>query len=438
MRARLASLALAGVLIGGLHGCGGGSSGKDGSGDARDARADSGGEPDGPPGDKPSGGDANPDVAPDGPAGNDTGGGDTRADAAPPDVAADTGNPIDSGDAGCSTQTMVLARGGTTSACSFKVSASIPRDRVNLSIGGRLCQQGSNNCTSRGGWFWFGDEVALCDDTCIAWENSGANLILEVGCPSESCFVACHQAGGSCGDGINSCCAGWRCSGGTCAMCAWGGQACATTAECCSGTCKNGSCVDGIGGTCVSQAGCSAGECRDGRCQCTVDQILCNSGCVSTLDPNNCRGCGNVCPTGTGRVCTANGCVCDPASAFPDECNGTCVNKSNDRTNCGLCFNTCPKLEQVCNKGVCGCPGGMTDCNGSCTDTSSSQTHCGMCNRGCPVGTEVCSAGTCTCAAGYTRCPTGNCVNLKTDKYNCNACGTACPGNKTCNNGSCG
>jgi len=29
-------------------------------------------------------------------------------------------------------------------------------------------------------------------------------------------------------------------------------------------------------------------------------------------------------------------------------------------------------------------------------------------------------------------------VNLKTDKFNCNACGTSCPGNKTCNNGTCG
>ena len=50
------------------------------------------------------------------------------------------------------------------------------------------------------GWFWFGDEVALCDATCLAWEASRANLILEIGCPSESCFVACHQAGGPCGD----------------------------------------------------------------------------------------------------------------------------------------------------------------------------------------------------------------------------------------------
>ena len=121
---------------------------------------------------------------------------------------------------------------------------------------------------------------------------------------------------------------------------------------------------------------------------------------MSYTDPNNCRGCGNVCATGTGRVCTANGCVCDPQSAFPDECNGVCVNKSNDRTNCGFCFITCPRLEQVCTSGVCGCPGGLTDCNGSCVDTRTSQNHCGMCNRGCPVGVEMCSAGNCVCAPG--------------------------------------
>jgi hypothetical protein len=415
MRARLARLVVAGALLGSVHGCGSASSGggTDGPTDAGDARAE-------------SDADQRADQAVGGDAPVEAGGGDTRADVAP----ADSGT--------CVTQTVILARAGTTSSCSFEVSSSIARDQVNLAIGGRLCQQGSNNCTARGGWFWFGDEVALCDDTCLAWEASGANLLLEVGCPSESCFVACHQLGGACGDGVNSCCAGWRCVAGSCATCAWGGQTCTATADCCSGTCKSGACIDGIGGTCASQAGCSQGECRDGRCQCAADQILCNSGCVSYTDPNNCRGCGNVCATGTGRVCTVNGCVCDPQSAFPDECNGTCVNKANDRTNCGFCFNTCGRLDQVCNAGVCGCPAGQMDCNGSCYDTSTNQIHCGTCNHTCPPSTEVCSAGNCVCAPGFTRCPSGACVNLKTDRLNCNACGMACQGNKTCNNGTCG
>ncbi len=352
MRARLAHLAVAGVLTASVHGCNSSSSSSDGAVDGLRGDAEAGVQRDGPgqgsaPGRR---------FPLDAPAGADQlvvdqagGGVDTILDVAASIDSAPT----------CATQTVVLGRPGTTSSCSFKVSSAIPRDRVNVLFGGRrLCRQGSNNCTTRGGWFWFGDEVALCDATCLSWEDSGANLVLEAGCPSESCFVACGQEGGRCGDGVNSCCVGWRCTGGSCAACARGGQACAATAECCTGTCQNGACIGGLGGACVSQAGCSQGECRDGRCQCAVDQILCNSGCVSFTDPNNCRGCGNVCATGTGRVCTVNGCVCDPNSAFPDECNGACVNKSNDRTNCGFCSFTCPRLDQVCTNSLCGCPAG--------------------------------------------------------------------------------
>jgi hypothetical protein len=403
-----------------------------------------------------SGGDASEE----GPAGFDAAFDTANADAGPDardalvgaDRSADTGTAADHSstdvitdgpiadqiapEASCVTDLIVLARAGTTSSCSFPVPTSVDHDRVNLLIGGRLCEQGSHNCTSRGGWFWIGDEVALCDETCLAWENSGGNLLLEVGCSSESCYQACSNAGGVCANGINNCCVGTRCTNGTCVACVRGGENCASTGECCSGSCQGGICIDGLGGTCVSQAGCSAGVCRDNRCQCAVDQILCNTGCVSYTDPMNCRGCGNVCPSG--RICSVDGCVCDPQTGLPDDCNGVCVNKSNDRTNCGFCYFTCPRLEQVCVSSVCGCPGGLTDCNGNCVDTQTNPFNCGTCNHGCPVGVEVCSAGICECAPGYTRCPPGNCVNFLTDKFNCNGCGLACNGNRTCKNGSCG
>jgi len=431
MHARLARLALTGVL---LHGCNSAAPGSDG-GVARpevEPAADGPGDAPGPGPDGTAPADQAV-AAPEAPAGADAPVADRAAGGA--DAAVDVMAPLDSAPS-CTTQRIILGRGGTTSSCSFPVSGAIPRDRVNLVYGGhRLCQQGSNNCTPWGGWFWFGDEVALCDATCLSWEDSGANLVLEAGCPSESCFVPCHQQGGACGDGVNSCCVGWRCSAGACAACARGGDACTSSAECCAGTCQNGACIGGLGSACSSPAGCSQGECREGRCQCATDQILCNSGCVSFTDPGNCRGCGNVCAAG--RVCTADGCVCDPRSASPDECNGACVNKATDRTNCGFCFFTCPRLDQVCAAGRCGCPPGLTDCNGSCFDTATSQNHCGMCNRGCPAGVEVCTGGNCVCAPGLTRC-SGACVNLQTSKLNCGACGTACPGNKTCTGGACG
>src|SRR6476469_3106170 len=105
------------------------------------ARADTGGASDAPGSDAPSGGD----VALDVPSGIDVRA-DQAADAV--DAPVDATAPIDSG-ATCTTQTVVLGRGGTTSSCSFTISTSIPRDQVNLNLGGgRLCRQGSNNCTS--------------------------------------------------------------------------------------------------------------------------------------------------------------------------------------------------------------------------------------------------------------------------------------------------
>src|SRR6188472_2833071 len=122
MRARLADLAVAGMLIGSLHGCGGGSSRMDAAVDARDARADTGVAPDAPRADVPSGGDG----AIDAPSAVDV-----RADQSVDvvDAAVDVGtSPIDSG-ASCTTQTVSLGRGGTSSSCSFKISAAIPRDQ---------------------------------------------------------------------------------------------------------------------------------------------------------------------------------------------------------------------------------------------------------------------------------------------------------------------
>ena len=258
----------------------------------------------------------------------------------------------------------------------------------------------------------------------------------EVGCASESCFVACHQDGGRVRRRHQLVLRRLALRGGSCAACAWGGQTCTTTGDCCTGLPER-ACIDGLGGTCVSQAGCSQGECRDGRCQCAADQILCNTGCVSYPDPNNCRGCGNVCPTGTGRVCTANGCVCDPQSALPDECNGVCVNKSNDRTNCGFCFMTCPRLDQVCTAASAAAPAARPTATGAASTPPPARTTAGCATAAARPASRSAAAGNCACAPGYTRC-SGNCVNLLTSKLNCSACGMACPGNKTCNNGSCG
>jgi len=429
-----------GLLPSTVIGCGDGS-----SSDPVQAGSDAGAVPDGAkadvgkdsPGDSPvmpDGSDAT--VAPDGSPDVSTIDG-SLADQAVADGPSD-GPAVDqiAPEASCQTDLILLATAGSTSSCSFAVPANVDHDLINVLMGGKLCEQGSHNCSSKGGWFWSGDEVALCDDTCLSWENSGAKLYLQVGCPSESCFTPCSNAGGLCGNGDNYCCTGFKCIGGTCATCKKGGESCSAAADCCNGsTCQGGQCIGGLGGTCISDAGCTEGVCENNVCQCGPGKIYCGGECLDFLDPMNCRGCGNVCKPG--RICTMEGCVCDPQLGFPDECNGVCVNKSTDRENCGYCYHVCPKLEYVCNSGVCGCPDNQSDCNGNCTDTQTSLSHCGSCNHGCVPGAQVCNAGVCECAPGYSVC-SGNCVNLLTDKYNCTACGVACPGNKLCKNGVCG
>ena len=125
MRARLFGLAVAGALLAPLHGCGGGSAAHDGATDARDTAGDR--KPDAAGDDRPSSVDAPTDVSIDQQV-DQAADRPSTSDAAP-DLPADTGGPVDSG-TGCVTQLILLARGGTTSACSFKVSSSIPHDRV--------------------------------------------------------------------------------------------------------------------------------------------------------------------------------------------------------------------------------------------------------------------------------------------------------------------
>src|SRR5436190_23636615 len=128
MRRRLAPLSVASVLAGVLHGCGGASPGKDGAVNVGDARAETRGAADVAGDDRPSSGDV-PQEAPSSL--------DQRADQEVDrgDALIDTG-PVEAASI-CTTQTVILGRGGTTSSCSFKVSSSIPRDRVNLTFGGR-------------------------------------------------------------------------------------------------------------------------------------------------------------------------------------------------------------------------------------------------------------------------------------------------------------
>lgn len=105
---------------------------------------------------------------------------------------------------------------------------------------------------------------------------------------------------------------------------------------------------------------CSGMKCKGGRCACKpAYPDVCDGACVDLqTDDRACGNCGTMCAVGytcEAATCTA---ICSP----PDEyCylsanNGYCANLQTDEDNCGYCQNTCPGSE-VCTDGVC-CPAG--------------------------------------------------------------------------------
>ena len=95
-----------------------------------------------------------------------------------------------------------------------------------------------------------------------------------------------------------------------------------------------------------------------------------------------------------------NGAACAPTCPSPEiNCNGVCVNPTNDPNNCGGCGVTAGDNTKVCAAGA------------------------------------TCGSSTCSCASPDSECGTGAptvantsavCTNLKTDPTNCGVCGTIC------------
>lgn len=84
----------------------------------------------------------------------------------------------------------------------------------------------------------------------------------------------------------------------------------------------------------------------------------------------------------------------------------------------GVCVMTCTEIFREV----------YADCDGipdnGCESRLGSPTACGGCGKACPAG-EPCVKDECGCPPPFTNCG-GRCVDLKTNDYECGACGVAC------------
>jgi hypothetical protein len=214
------------------------------------------------------------------------------------------------------------------------------------------------------------------------------------------------------------CGTGQVCVAGTCVSCGGAGTnglACPNGFLCCGSSCLDPSANSGNCGACG--ATCAAGNtCAAGKCTCGSDGRTCAPG-TSACSPCA-KGCGSGacacassadCPD-PNEVCQGGSCVaCSTATAGNKcksglSCCGKCVDTTIDPQNCGGCGMTCSAshvLAAACVKGACkpACTPGYADCGGTndgC-ETQMDDTHCGSCQTMCTA------SNTCSLALGY-RC----------------------------------
>jgi hypothetical protein len=318
------------------------------------------------------------------------------------------GNCNESTDDGCETD---LGEPSSCGAC----GAQCPGDKP-YCTGGKctsiVCADGSADCN--------GDNM-VCETDLGTVTNCGACGVdcgtvanASVSCNAERvCQPACNTGFASCDNSFaNGCETDIR----TLANCGTCGATCAhanATSSCGNGSCGLASCNSGFG------------NCNNN----TAD------GCEQQLNTQtHCGQCGRACSLGNAASsCSSGSCQVSTCNAGFGNCdanaaNGCETNLTNNTSHCNACGAACP-ANFACQAGRCvcdansDCASGQNCCGGSCIDIRSDRNNCGACGN--------------VCASGQTCC-SGTCRNLTNDFNNCGSCGRSCGSNSNrCTNSAC-
>lgn len=53
----------------------------------------------------------------------------------------------------------------------------------------KLCKTDRTSCSQWKGWFFIGEEIGFCDETCMKIdEGPDSAFLVETGCPMKACF----------------------------------------------------------------------------------------------------------------------------------------------------------------------------------------------------------------------------------------------------------